>query len=264
MTSSVDAELDKLIGRKPRRSRAGCIGWVLFLLALAAIGLFARFIFLPMKKRSSELGARVAEVDSKLKDLETKLAEAKEAQTKVQGERDQLSTERQKAVEEKERAVKELEELKGDLTANLAAELESGDIKIQRRGRDLVVDVSDKILFDVGKTEINERGKSVLQHVAKALAKFAKHVIQVGGHTDNTPISSKDTQEKYPTNWELSTARASNVVRFLQENGKLPGDRLMAAGFAEYRPVSPNATEAGRRLNRRIELVLLPRETPAP
>jgi chemotaxis protein MotB len=262
--ASEDADLEALIGVKPRRSRLGCIGWILFLVLAAVTGVFIRFVFYPLKKSAGDLGARVAEVDSKLKDLENKLTEAKEAQTKVAGERDQLSTERQKAIDEKERALKELEQLKGDLTADLGAELESGDIKIQRRGRELVVDVSEKILFDVGKTEVNEHGKTVLEHVAKALAKFTKHVIQVGGHTDNTPVTSKDVQEKYPTNWELSTARATNVVRFFQEKGKIPGDRLMAAGFAEYRPVSPNNTEAGRRLNRRIEVVLLPREPPAP
>jgi chemotaxis protein MotB len=78
------------------------------------------------------------------------------------------------------------------------------------------------------------------------------------GHTDGTRIVSSTTQEKFPTNWELSTARATNVVRFLQEQGKVPGAELVAVGFAEFRPVASNASAEGRRKNRRIEIVLVP------
>ena len=255
--SSDEYDLERIVRR---RRRFGCLGWLLFLLVLALSGVAVRYLYLPLRKQTADLTTRTTDAEAKAKDLDQKLTEAKDTQSKIQGERDQLSTERQKAVDEKDRALKELEQLKGDLTSNLEAEVKSGDIGITRRGRELVVDVADKVLFDVGKTEINERGKTVLDQVAKALAKFDKHVIQIGGHTDNQPVTSKDVQEKYPTNWELSATRATNVVRFLQESGKIPGDRLVASGFAEYRPVASNANEAGRRKNRRIEIVLLPRD----
>jgi chemotaxis protein MotB len=80
----------------------------------------------------------------------------------------------------------------------------------------------------------------------------------VGGHTDQMRVSNPETQERFPTNWELSTARATNVVRFLEDRGKLPGSRLVAAGFSQFRPVASNTTEQTRQQNRRIELVLLP------
>jgi chemotaxis protein MotB len=79
----------------------------------------------------------------------------------------------------------------------------------------------------------------------------------VGGHTDATPLSAT-TQERFPTNWELSTARATQVVRFLQEQCAIPGERLAAAGYSQYRPATSLDTPAGRRRNRRIELTLRP------
>src|SRR5262245_21968694 len=128
---SSDPELDRLIGRKPRKNRLGCIGWLLFLVVAVAAALAIKYLYLPMRKGAAELATKIADSEGKLKDLEGKLAEAKDAQNKTAGERDQLSSERQKAVEEKERAVKELEDLKGDLTKDLGAEVQSGDIKIQ-------------------------------------------------------------------------------------------------------------------------------------
>ncbi len=76
------------------------------------------------------------------------------------------------------------------------------------------------------------------------------------GHTDNVPIGPAII-DKFPTNWELSTARATTVVRYLQERGVNPG-YLSAEGYSEYRPVAPNDTEEGKSKNRRIEIVLIP------
>jgi chemotaxis protein MotB len=81
--------------------------------------------------------------------------------------------------------------------------------------------------------------------------------VEVQGHTDNVPITGA-LAKRFPTNWELSAARATNVVRFLQEQAKLDPTRLSASGYAEFRPKGPNDTAAGRRQNRRIEIVLVP------
>lgn len=102
------------------------------------------------------------------------------------------------------------------------------------------MDLIDKIVFDSGEAELNDAGKEVLRQVGETLAKVPDEIIQVTGHTDNKPISRK-LAERFPTNWELSVARATNVVRFLQEEVKIPGDRLVAAGMAEYRPWPPTA-----------------------
>jgi chemotaxis protein MotB len=84
-----------------------------------------------------------------------------------------------------------------------------------------------------------------------------KKVIRVEGHTDNVPVSSR-LAEKFPTNWELSTARATNVVRFLQDKVGIAPARLEAVGMSEFHPVATNKTLVGRSQNRRIEIALLP------
>jgi chemotaxis protein MotB len=82
-------------------------------------------------------------------------------------------------------------------------------------------------------------------------------VFRVGGHTDSQRVVSKELVEQYPTNWELAAARATNVVRHLQDEGKVPGRQLMAASFSQYQPATSNKTDKGRQKNRRIEIVLL-------
>jgi len=93
------------------------------------------------------------------------------------------------------------------------------------------------------------------------LATIDDKQIQVSGHTDKTPISGKLTSQ-FPSNWELSAARATNVVRFLSEKANLPPQRLVATGYAEYHPIASNKTAAGRARNRRIEILLTPSLAP--
>jgi chemotaxis protein MotB len=107
--------------------------------------------------------------------------------------------------------------------------------------------------------EISEDGQRLPLQVAPTLLRLPKLVFQVAGHTDDARVVSAELRGRYPTNWELSTARATNVVRFLQERGRVPGDRLVAAGFAKYRPVASNRTEPERAKNRRIEITLVQR-----
>ena len=83
--------------------------------------------------------------------------------------------------------------------------------------------------------------------------------VQVSGHTDNTPVGGKLTAQ-FPSNWELSAARAINVVRFLSEKGGVPPQRLVASGYGEYQPIASNKSAQGKSLNRRIEIVLAPAE----
>ena len=99
----------------------------------------------------------------------------------------------------------------------------------------------------------------MLQKVGQVLAAVADKDIRIEGHTDNKPIVG-DLIKKYATNWELSTARATAVLRYLQDNAKVDGKHLVAAGYGEFRPVSPNDTPEQRALNRRIEIVLVPRD----
>jgi chemotaxis protein MotB len=166
-------------------------------------------------------------------------------------------------VAEKEKIESELKGLQNELTKKLEPEIREGNVRIRRRGQELVLDMADQILFDVGKAEVNDRGKSVLAGVAASVSALP-YSLQVAGHTDSSRITTPETQERYPTNWELSTARATNVVRFLQDRGKISGSKLGAAGFAEFRPAQSNATEEGRQKNRRIEILLQPQKSAEP
>jgi chemotaxis protein MotB len=121
--------------------------------------------------------------------------------------------------------------------------------EITRRG--LVVNVlTDKLLFDSGQATLQQAGLPLLGEIVQLLNVDRSHPIIVEGHTDNVPISTVE----FPSNWELSTARATNVVRYLIAHGIRPG-RLGAAGYAALDPVASNATGAGRALNRRVDIV---------
>jgi chemotaxis protein MotB len=128
---------------------------------------------------------------------------------------------------------------------------------VQRRG--LVVRVlTDKVLFASGQATLQHEGTPLLEEVAQLLNVDQSHPITVEGHTDNVPIATAE----FPSNWELSTARATTVVRFLIAHGVGAG-RLGAVGYADLHPIASNATAAGRALNRRVEIVLM-RLNPVP
>jgi chemotaxis protein MotB len=150
------------------------------------------------------------------------------------------------------------------LMADMKAEIEQGQITITKLADRLSVSMVDRILFPSGEADITPAGLKVLERVGNVLKNTEKKIIRVEGHTDNVPITGR-LAERFPTNWELSTARASNVVRFLQDKVKIDPSRLEAVGLSEFHPVSGNSTPEGRSQNRRIEIALLPdlREQPA-
>lgn len=143
------------------------------------------------------------------------------------------------------------------LVGALEQEIKRGELTISNLEGQLSVNLLNQILFDSGETDIKPEGQKVLKSLGDVLNKFPDKSLQIEGYTDNVQISSR-LIEKYPTNWELSTARATSVVHFLQDKVGLPGDRLIAAGFSEYRPVASNETAEGRAQNRRIQILLVP------
>lgn len=145
------------------------------------------------------------------------------------------------------------------LVKEMQNEIEQGDIKITQAVDRLSVNLVEKILFDSGKAEIKPEGLKILKRVGDILKGVSDKQIRIEGHTDNVPIGAK-IRKKYPTNWELSTTRATNVVRYLQDTVGVDPKMLFAAGFSEYRPVALNKTEEEKAQNRRIEIVLLPKD----
>lgn len=128
--------------------------------------------------------------------------------------------------------------------------LGQAEVVITERG--LLVRFLEGVLFDLGRAELKPEARQILQRLGGVLAGIP-HAIQVEGHTDDLPITSG----RFPSNWELSTARAARVVRFLIEESGIAPQRLSAAGYGEYRPVAPNDSEAHRMRNRRVDIVVV-------
>jgi outer membrane protein OmpA-like peptidoglycan-associated protein len=143
--------------------------------------------------------------------------------------------------------------MKQDIELEFAQDYKN-DVRISRDGSLQKISFSDKILFGLAQADLNDQGKKVLSRVGRILTKnrFYKR-IQVEGHTDDLPIKTP----LYHSNWELSSARATSVVRFLQETVGIDPKLLSATGYSEYQPIVENIDVNTRSLNRRIELVLV-------
>lgn len=127
-----------------------------------------------------------------------------------------------------------------------------GKIQVRSDADSITISLADNLLFDSGSADLKPGSQDVLMLVAAALHGLPNQ-IRIEGHTDNIPVNSPD----FATNWELSAARASRVLRFLTEQGGLDAGKLFLAGYADTQPVADNATPEGRALNRRADIVIL-------
>ncbi len=138
-----------------------------------------------------------------------------------------------------------MEQIKKDIDVDTS-------IKVLKSDRGVVIRLNDTMLFDQGSAIIKPDAMATLQKIAGSLEKF-KNPIVIEGHTDSMPIRN----EKYPSNWELSTARATNIIKYLTANYKFPPSRLSAVGYGEYMPIEQNTTPQGRAKNRRVDIIVL-------
>jgi len=171
-----------------------------------------------------------------------------------------LDTQLTAASREKEAELTQLRSTYDQLVSDMQAEIAQGQIQITRLADRLNVSLVDRILFPSGEASITPAGYGILRRVGDLLKTTEGKIIRVEGHTDNVAISQR-LQPMFPSNWELSTARATNVVRFLQDSVGIDPTRLQAVGLAQFHPVASNETAQGRSQNRRIEIALLPTET---
>lgn len=125
-------------------------------------------------------------------------------------------------------------------------------LKLIKGDKGLIIRVNNTMLFDEASAVIKPQAEKSLTEIVKVLTKIENPVI-IEGHTDSTPISNK----KYPSNWELSTARATNMISYMVEKGKISPKRLCAVGYGEYMPVADNTSISGRMLNRRVDIIVL-------
>ena len=197
--------------------------------------------------RSAETGAAMAEMRQEI--------------DRLINDNNLLQQQLEAELQAREARLAEVQSTYDELVGKLEQEIERGEVRISELKGKLTVNVVDKILFDSGKAELKSAGVKVLQQIGDILNSAVDKNIQVEGHTDNVPISGSLTT-KYPSNWELSTARATTVLHFLQDRVGVSGERLSAVGYGEYQPISSNATAEGRAENRRIPIVLTAAKAP--
>lgn len=163
-------------------------------------------------------------------------------------------SETEKEVQIKQSELEELKKIKALLENRLKQEIANKDVSLNLTNRGIVITLISDILFDSGKADIKPEAYPVLDKVAYILTnKIADRNIGIEGHTDNQPIKYSG----WKSNWELSLARAVNVLHYLEEKG-VPPNRLTAIGYGEYKPIASNDTPEGRKKNRRVEIVILP------
>jgi chemotaxis protein MotB len=147
-------------------------------------------------------------------------------------------------------------EIYDDVVHKLKSQIDAGELQVEIRDERMVLDMQNDILFDSGRVDIKPAGAKDLDAVADVLKSLPDRQFQVAGHTDNVPISTA----QYPSNWELSSARAIRVIHYLNGKG-VRNEQLSAAGYAAVDPVASNDTPEGRKQNRRLEITLQPKIT---
>lgn len=179
-------------------------------------------------------------------------------------EKERRLAEREKEVIAREQRIKELEAeiaRRDSITKRLNQMLQEAllgfdadELSIEIKNGKVYISMSDKLMFQSGKSEVQTKGKDALETLARVLAKNDNFEILVEGHTDNVPIKTA----QYVDNWDLSAARATAVVRILQVGGQINPKRLTASGKGEYEPRASNDTPEGKAKNRRTEIILSP------
>lgn len=194
-----------------------------------------------LKAKSDTLSKNISDLRQKVADL--------------QGENRKLGDEIATLQKAKEEKVKEVSSTYEHLLENMKSEIAQGQVTISELKGKLTVNMEAAILFDSGKADVKPDGIAILLKMVPTLKEVKDKSIRIEGHTDNVPIRSA----LFPSNWELSAARAINVAKYLQQQGLDPAN-LSAAAFSEFKPVADNATKEGRAKNRRIEITLVAKD----
>ncbi len=172
-----------------------------------------------------------------------------EVEERVAGREEELRAEIREEL--KEELKKEEAQVREDIVTEAA---EIAHVEAEEVGENVILTLQEHILFDSLEAEIKRTAMPVLDEIAKLLLDYPDRMVIVGGHADTMAVQT----ERFPSNWDLSAQRAVNTVKYISYLEELDNSRLIAAGFGEYHPVAPNDTPENRRLNRRVEFILLP------
>lgn len=197
--------------------------------------------------------SRLAAAENRRQSTESQSAETR---ARVEAERQEMETERAALLDQLNRLQAESRErqrIYDEMINRFQSLISAGQLDVTLVNGRLVINMPQDILFRSGSADVSREGQNAVTQVASVLRDFSDRQFQVEGHSDNVPIATRT----FPSNWELSAARALSVVHILQSGGVAPTS-LSAAGYGEFHPVSPNDTRDNRAKNRRIEIVILP------
>lgn len=203
--------------------------------------------------REKELSAKIIGLEKRIEALAPQAEKVPTLEARAQ--------ELEELAKQKEGEIAKLKGTYESLVGDLKKEISDGEIQIIQLKDKLTVNLVEAILFNSGEAQVKPQGKKILDRVGEILKKVSNRQIRIEGHTDNVPIS-EERRAHFPTNWELSTARATQVTRYLQEKVKIDPRFLSAVGYGPFKPISDNKSPSGRAKNRRIEIVLVPLEGP--
>lgn len=147
---------------------------------------------------------------------------------------------------------KDFRQIKSSIEAYLVKQSAQSKVSLTITRRGLIVSLKEAGFFDSGQAHIKPSAYELINTIGEVLAQY-NNPLRIEGHTDNIPISTS----QFPSNWELSTARAVNGLKYLVRNFEVDPDKISAAGYAEFRPIADNSTAEGRAKNRRVDLVML-------
>ncbi|HEY1086136.1 MAG TPA: OmpA family protein [Archangium sp.] len=209
--------------------------------------------------QNQSLESQLASEQDKVKDLTARIDKLLSDMAAAAKDKNRL----QNSVEEMTRALAELEKRRAEaegriaefksLLARFRSLIDAGKLKVKMVDGRMVVVLATDILFASGSASLSKDGKTAVVEVGQVLASIPKRSFQVEGHTDNVPIASA----QYPSNWELASGRAINVLKAMVEAG-MPPERVSAASFGDTRPVASNESKETKAQNRRIEIIIVP------
>ena len=168
---------------------------------------------------------------------------------------DKLASSEQRSEQEQANLKKELEQLRSELNQKLEQQIRENQALIQKVEDLTIITLGEESLFGSGLADLTQSGAKTIDKIAEALAGYPSYHLRIEGHTDDKPIGNT-LKPKFASNWELSTARATAVVRYMVYGLNIDPQRLSAAGYAQYRPAADNSTKEGRATNRRIRAVI--------
>jgi chemotaxis protein MotB len=213
----------------------GFKSWFVRCLFLSLIVLFAGCAELKgLREEKVLMTQRIDELESEKEDLGSRYALSEQDRARLLEERNRLENTR-RSIEQRLRGT------------GVSVKVKDGHISVV---------LPSSILFNSGQTVLKKASTNSLTKVCNVLKKdFPNEIIRIEGHTDSDPV--KRTKKVYKSNWELSSARAANVLHFLVDNCKLDPKKLYLAGYGKYQPVESNKTKSGKQKNRRVEIVVL-------